>query len=48
MLQAGDVAPAFTATDHLGNQVSLAALRGRMIRRLHRQLGIPAEVLLAS
>jgi peroxiredoxin Q/BCP len=31
MLDAGDVAPAFTARDHLGNEVSLEALRGKTV-----------------
>ena len=31
MLQAGDVAPAFTVKDHLGNEVSLAGLRGKNV-----------------
>jgi peroxiredoxin Q/BCP len=31
MLNPGDVAPAFTARDHLGNEVSLAALHGKTV-----------------
>jgi len=31
MLQPGDVAPPFTAQDHLGKEVSLAALRGKNV-----------------
>jgi peroxiredoxin Q/BCP len=31
MLKTGDAAPAFSAKDHLGNEVSLAALRGRTV-----------------
>jgi peroxiredoxin Q/BCP len=31
MLQAGDAAPAFAVRDHLGNEVSLAALRGKTV-----------------
>jgi peroxiredoxin Q/BCP len=31
MLQAGDVAPAFTARDHLGNEVSLSSLQGKNV-----------------
>ena len=31
MLKAGDAAPAFSAKDHLGNEVSLAALRGKTV-----------------
>ncbi len=31
MLKPGDIAPDFTARDHLGNEVSLSALRGRNV-----------------
>jgi peroxiredoxin Q/BCP len=31
MLKAGDVAPGFTAKDHLGREVSLSALRGKNV-----------------
>ena len=31
MLETGDAAPAFTARDHQGNEVSLAALRGKTV-----------------
>jgi peroxiredoxin len=31
MLKPGDAAPPFTAKDHLGNEVSLAALRGKTV-----------------
>ncbi len=31
MLNPGDVAPDFTAQDHLGNEVSLAKMRGKNI-----------------
>ncbi len=31
MLKAGDVAPSFHAKDHLGRDVSLAALRGKNV-----------------
>lgn len=31
MLKPGDQAPDFTATDHLGNRVSLADLRGKTV-----------------
>ena len=31
MLNPGDVAPDFTAKDHLGHEVSLAALRGKNV-----------------
>jgi len=31
MLKAGDVAPAFTAKDYLGKEVSLSALRGKNV-----------------
>jgi peroxiredoxin Q/BCP len=31
MLKTGDAAPAFTVKDHLGNEVSLEALRGKTV-----------------
>ena len=31
MLKSGDAAPDFTAKDHLGNEVSLAKLRGKTV-----------------
>jgi peroxiredoxin len=31
MLKSGDAAPDFTARDHLGNEVSLAKLRGKTV-----------------
>jgi peroxiredoxin Q/BCP len=31
MLHVGDEAPAFAARDHLGNEVSLASLRGKTV-----------------
>jgi peroxiredoxin Q/BCP len=31
MLAPGDTAPAFTVRDHLGNEVSLAQLRGKTV-----------------
>jgi peroxiredoxin Q/BCP len=31
MLQAGDTAPDFDATDHLGNRVKLSELRGKKV-----------------
>jgi thioredoxin-dependent peroxiredoxin len=31
MLKPGDAAPDFTAKDHLGNEVSLAGLRGKTV-----------------
>lgn len=31
MLTTGDTAPAFTARDHLGKEVSLAGLRGKTV-----------------
>ena len=31
MLESGSTAPAFAVKDHLGNEVSLAALRGKTV-----------------